>query len=163
MTHDFYDAHPFRWRNFTVNTHFDGLQPLDKAVWAECIQQFPELYKKVAYNVPVGLEKMPPPKQGDNIPRNWMHLVSPKIDAVGFTGESLVVIEVKPQLTPEAIGQVLVYKSLFIKRWQPDFPVDTQIATLSARPDYQFFVDTNGIDLLIPDAPHTLRLLLYGP
>jgi hypothetical protein len=163
MSHDLYETYPFRWRPYTTKTKYDALQPLDAAVWTECIKQFPALYKTVAYNVPVGLVGMPPPNQRDNIPADWIYLTSPKVDCVCFSGEALVVVEVKPQLNPEAIGQVMVYKSLFIKRWQPELPVKTQIATMAARPEYQYFCDINGIDLLIPEAPEALKTLLNRP
>lgn len=50
-------------------------------------------------------------------------LTEKRIDAVGFNGDGITVIEVKPRGGASALGQVLVYRDLYREKEKPALPL----------------------------------------
>ena len=97
---------------------YPHMQPRDAEVWSAFIEQHPDAYDIVAYDVGVGDGPNFDPtvnleSGGDNF-FNYQH----KIDVVAFKGDLCDVIEIKPTATMAAMGQAKGYASLFAA----DFP-----------------------------------------
>lgn len=88
----------------------------DTALWNNFISQYPDRFVYCDYDYHVG--------DGIDVPADWPEsyrnmattLSQFRIDVIGWNADIPTIIEVKPRARTTAIGQVLVYYSLFIKQ-----------------------------------------------
>lgn len=98
---------------YEKRSHYPHLKPQEIAIWERFIERNPDAYDEVEYDLALGLK--PPfstlvsPETGGNDERLYLR----KIDVVGYKGDSVEVIEIKPNAGPGAIGQVLAYATLY--------------------------------------------------
>lgn len=94
---------------------YDHMASGDVPLWERFMKLYPDLYAEVAYDVPVG--SVPGHAQGSVVAggADMGRLYQRRIDAVGFAGDEIDIIEVKPRATMSAIGQVVGYKHLYMR------------------------------------------------
>lgn len=97
------------------------MQPRDVHLWEKFVRANAGFFTSCDYDVPVG----PPPDwldvEGDEMARKQAKLYQKKIDVVGYNGNDIYIVEVKPQAGSSAVGQILSYK-LYWKKDNPDLP-----------------------------------------
>lgn len=94
---------------------YPHMKPADVALWNRFIEQNPNAYTEVAYDVTVGSGAEIPPGTQENIARDFTVLTQRKIDVVGFNLGVVDIIEVKPRAGTSAMGQVKGYAILYDK------------------------------------------------
>lgn len=109
----------------------------DVALWERFIEQYPEYFDYCDYDVHVGNGMKLDPSWPDNIKYMATTLSQFRIDVVGWKGNSPTIIEVKPRAASKAIGQIIIYRSLFPKSF-PEFP----------RPKSMIITDWNHDEIL---------------
>ncbi len=57
----------------------------------------------------------------------WKYLRAKKIDVIIETEEKYIICEVKGRVRPSAIGQLIVYRDMFIQQYKPEKPVELLI------------------------------------
>ena len=72
-----------------------------------------------------------------------------RIDAVGYDGAFIYIIEVKPNAASSALGQVLAYVKLYERDFSPSLPLKGVIVTDRERPDVRHLTDDLGFDYYI--------------
>jgi len=93
---------------------YPGMRPKDEVIWDKFIQQMPNAFDSVFYNVPVGnpaknsLEYAEMKFNGGYGVTQW------RIDVLGIKDAKQYIIEVKPYADTHAVGEVLSYRALLI-------------------------------------------------
>ena len=103
---------------YSLRSSYPGMSRDDVPVWTRFVLAFPDAFDEVAYSVRVGQGADPLPSM-DHLERLILRtLTQRRIDVVGFKAGRATLIEVKPRLGATALGQLLVYRRL----WLQDFP-----------------------------------------
>ncbi|TXH51710.1 MAG: hypothetical protein E6Q97_17790 [Desulfurellales bacterium] len=95
------------------------LTPLDLEVWRRFLFLRPSMFDRFDFQTRVGSGQPLPASATDADRRAWAMLTEKRIDAVGFNGDGITVIEVKPRGGASALGQVLVYRDLYREKFRP--------------------------------------------
>ncbi len=95
------------------------MMPEDVAIWERFIEQFPDAYDSVQYDVKVGGAPDFVKDHPDEAARGQVPLYQRKIDVVGFKSEQIDIIELKPRAGTSALGQVNGYRHLYMKDFSP--------------------------------------------
>jgi hypothetical protein len=98
---------------------YPHMMPADVAIWEKFIDEEPSAYEEVEYDVGVGetpeFDTIVNEDSGNTADR----LYRKKIDVVAHLGANIDIIELKPSAGASAVGQVKLYKSLYIKEYKP--------------------------------------------
>lgn len=128
---------------------YPHMGPRDKAIWEQFIASNPGFFDTVAYDVPVGfgteMDTVVNPATGGDVNKLYQR----KIDVVAFKDDKLFVIEVKPDASTAAIGQVKGYISLYVRDYKPQFPVSGIILTDRLMPEMEYLSATEGVNLIV--------------
>lgn len=128
---------------------YPHMKPHDIAIWERCLVKFPELFDECEYDVPVGSgpefdPTVSPETGGDNYV-----LYQRKIDVVGWKGEQLYIVEVKPRAGTSALGQVTGYGKLYERDYAPKTKPKLVVLTDSLLPDMKTLAQQFGVELII--------------
>ena len=130
-------------------SNYARLRPEDVAVWEKFIDSHPDKPWMMDYDVKVGLgretmEDLPPELQKD-----WRDLTRKRIDAVAWAPDAIYIIELKPQATLGAIGQVLGYSELWEDLHNSGRRVHPLILCNSTDPDTKRVAAASGVELIV--------------
>ncbi len=92
---------------------YPGMKPEDIAAWERFIDTNPGYFETVDYNVPCGPGAPVNPDHAPEIQYDHTILTQKKIDVVGYRGDAVTIVEVKPIADMRALGQVITYKHLY--------------------------------------------------
>jgi hypothetical protein len=97
---------------------------------------------------PLTLQPTDPQQQPDPWSRWWATVRALRPDIIATRADTTVLIEVKPSLTPQALGQALLYRE--IARLQTDKPdkIHAAIIYQAGHPDIERIADALGIELI---------------
>ena len=85
----------------------------DAKVWSLFLKSYASNYSRFSYDVPLRNKYQADATPDLKLQDNWDYLTSFKIDALGTNLVDCEIIEVKPMLSFQAIGQVESYYELF--------------------------------------------------
>lgn len=127
---------------------YPHMKPNDVALWERFIYLYPDDYDFCQYDVLVGSDPdfdttVSPDTGGDA----WK-LYQKKIDVVAFKGDRIDIIELKPRAGASAVGQVLMYKKLYIKDYTPPSRPRCIIITDDVKTDTLEFARENGVRII---------------
>ena len=126
---------------------YPHMLPGDRAVWDRYIEQHGEYFEGFDYDVHVGEGVGEISGYPDAIKKAALVLTQKRIDAVGYRGNEVWVIEIKPHAGLSAIGQVLAYEALYNIEHE-DRPVTYKaIVTDRTNADMRTLCGTMGIRL----------------
>ncbi len=123
--------------------------PLDIAIWERFLATHEKLYNTVAYDVKVGTGTPVPANTPPEYARMQDILSKYRIDVVGFDGSQIYIIEVKPEASTVALGQVLTYIELYKRDFAPTLPVKGVIITDRELPDIRYLTQQNNFDYYV--------------
>ena len=121
----------------------------DIGIWERFLEKFPEMYKFIQYDVKVGSGTKPVEGGKDAYARDQDILSTYRIDAVGTLDGQIDIIEVKPQASTIAIGQVVTYAELYIRDFKPTEKVIPTIVTDYEVPDIRYLTRRLGVDYYV--------------
>lgn len=138
------ETFPFEKRHW-----YPHMMPYDVAIWERFIEQFPNAYDNVQYDVKVGSAPehdtiVNPDTGGDAI-----NLYKRKIDVIGSKGGNLDIIELKPKASTSALGQVTGYGILYEKDYTPPTKPNLVIITDILGPDMEHLANTMGVKVIV--------------
>lgn len=135
---------PFEKRNW-----YPHMMPEDVAIWERFIEQFPDAYDSVEYDVKVG--SVPEFVAGHDDPamRAQAALYMRKIDVVGYKADQIDLIELKPNAGTSSLGQILGYKHLFIRDFMPPEDPKAIVITNAVRPDTGEIAHSMGVTMIV--------------
>ena len=138
------ETFPFEKRHW-----YPHMMPYDVAIWERFIEQFPNAYDYVQYDVKVGSAPkhdtiVNPDTGGDSI-----NLYKKKIDVVAYKGDQIDIIELKPKAGPSALGQVQGYGILYKAEFSP--PVEPKLVVITDQlgNDMGLLAHSMGVQLVV--------------
>ena len=124
---------------------YPHLGPEDAIIWDRFILKYPNFFKSVDYDVRVGKGrnyKLFPDKV---IREDLEYLSKKRIDVLGYIGNEIYVIELKPKATFSAIGQALGLAVLLEDQIKPGYILKPCIITDAEIPDTLRICKTAGV------------------
>lgn len=100
---------------FTKLAKYPHMKPADVAVWERFIQENRDAFERVDYDFHVGEGADFLPTGEDTPDGRENRLYQRKIDVVGYRGNEVTLIEVKPSADMAALGQIQTYGELYAK------------------------------------------------
>lgn len=95
--------------------HYAHMLDDEAAVWDRFVDKFPDRFETVDYDFRVGEGMKVPEHYEENITRMAKMLSQKRIDVLAWNDDQPTIIEVKKRVGLSALGQVLGYRTLFIK------------------------------------------------
>ena len=128
---------------------YPHMKPADVAIWERFIAKYPTAYERCQYDVPCGSAPqfdtvVSPDTRGDN-----EILYKKKIDVVAFKGEQIDIIELKPRAGAAAVGQIKLYKKLYVNDYNPPETPRCIIVTDEASVDIHNFAKEEGVQIIV--------------
>lgn len=102
------------------------------------------------------------PWETDDEYKLWQFLRSKEIDCVCITDTNIYLIEFKDRVRPSAIGQILVYRDLFIQQYKPLLPVKLMIVAGEDDPQTRIIAEKQGIEVVVLNIPTYMRRYFRG-
>ncbi len=129
-------------------SNYPHMKPRDAVIWDKFILTHPDFYDSVDYDVPCGTtapidEEAPDWFKADN---NW--LTSRHLDVVGYKGDIIDLIEIKPSAGFTALGQIISYDFLYGKKYNPQTKTRSVIITDDAERDIELLCEEYNVLLL---------------
>lgn len=121
----------------------------DTEIWNRFLAKFPDAYERVQYDFHVGNPPPFNPLMDNDEDKNQDMLYKLRIDVLGHNGANIDIIEVKPNASASAIGQVKSYKSLYERDEEPKGKVNMVIITDAQKPNMDFLTAQEGVKLII--------------
>lgn len=128
---------------------YPHMKPRDIAIWERFIDKYPQAYESCMYDFGVGDIPDFIANASSVEGQKMAELYKLKIDVLGYRGDTIDIIEVKPGAGASTIGQVLGYVTLYTRDEKPTKTLQPVIVTDELRPNMQFLAETNGVKLFI--------------
>ena len=125
------------------------MKPADIAIWNTFIELYPAAYETVMYDLTVGEGVGKVQHDDPAVIKSWQMLNCRKIDVVGFKGNDVDVIEIKPHAGPSAIGQVIGYMHLYHGYRDPHSNPKPVLITDSYENDMRFLTARTNVRLIV--------------
>lgn len=123
--------------------------PEDIAIWERFLDTFATEYTGFDYDTKVGTGT-PYPKDTPPAGKRMRDILSKyRIDVVGYRDSQIEIIEVKPQASTVAIGQVIAYSKLYTRDFAPTLPLRGVIITDWYIEDIDYLTNELGIDYYV--------------
>ena len=130
---------------YKILSKYSHLRPEDVVIWERFIKAFPGFYDSVDYDLKVGRPRQYPGKPDDVYRKDLEYLSRKRIDVVGYRGNEIHIIELKPRASFEALGQVIGYTELYLPFRPEGSSVSPVIITDSEIPDIKDLCFKKGI------------------
>lgn len=123
--------------------------PHDIDIWERFLEIYASEYTGFDYDVKVGTGV--PAEEGtpENYARMQNILSKYRIDCVGYKASQIEIIEVKPEASTVAIGQIMTYVNLFKRDFSPTLPVVGVIVTDHEIPDIRHLTTEFKMDYYV--------------
>jgi hypothetical protein len=133
----------------TFRGHYPNMAKRDAVVWHRFLEHYATRFTGFAYNVAMGglLYDLPGTEPADK--QAWQYHTALKIDAVGFTEATALIIEVKPEAQCGALGAVIAYAMTAARLSVFDRPVKSAIVCEYCQPDVQACCNELGIAVFV--------------
>lgn len=128
---------------------YPHMAPLDVAIWERFIDQNPDFFDEVDYDVAVGSKPEFDTVVNSETGGDTLRLYQKKIDVVGHKGGNVWIIEVKPNAALTALGQVLSYTTLYKKFVNSTADITTAILTDRIVIDMPLLAEELNVKILI--------------
>jgi hypothetical protein len=128
---------------------YPHMKPRDVAIWERFIDAKPVEYEKCQYDVGVGDVPEFIQNASSVEGQRMGELYKLKIDVLGYLGDTIDLIEVKPSAGASTIGQVLGYVTLYNRDYKPTKKIQPVILTDELRPNMEFLCKENGVTLYV--------------
>jgi len=132
---------------------YPHLTEADKAIWDAFIEEHPDFFDEVEYDVLVGEGREPDPEDPEFIKRIVTYITKYKIDVVGYKDGTVSLVEIKPYAAASALGQLFVYRSLYERDINPLIIPRLIVVTDRLTDDMRYVYQYYGIDVytVIPE------------
>lgn len=125
----------------------------DAPLWEQFLQSQGANFTGVAYDVALGGVVPTGANEEDETVIGWRYSTAVKIDAVLFTPSEVWIVEVKPNASLSAIGQVLGYMLLAEREPFTDLPMIPTIITDNLGSDIRYVADQLNVQVIVVHEP----------
>ena len=108
---------------------YPHLAPQDKIIWERFIDDNPDYFTSVDYDVKVGEGQTIKAKPHAMTAEEWRKHTQKRIDVVGYKDNTIYIIELKPSASFSAIGQAVSYALLYRQEFKPSGEILPTIIT----------------------------------
>ena len=129
--------------------NYPHLKPEDVFIWERFLGKFPGAYDSVDYDFGVGALPEFSRAVVQEIGVGELSLYKKKIDVVGYKGDQPDIIEVKPNASASALGQLWQYGVLYKNYFNPDIEPKLVLITNRILPDMNLLAYTLGIKIVV--------------
>jgi hypothetical protein len=138
----------------THNRHYRHLSEPDIALCLEWLYDNRQQLTSIQYDIPVGNGTDPGATAEPALRAMWKGLTQRRIDAVADTSDFTWLIEICDSATYRSIGQLEVYRQLYLETYQQSKPLKTLILCRAAAPEETAAILAAGHELAVyPPAP----------
>ena len=123
--------------------------PGDVEIWERFLDKYGSLYSGFQYDMMCGEECEQFPRWEGSYRKDARVLSRLRIDAVGFRGSDIDIIEVKPRAGMAAVGQILTYKDHYQKDYSPPAGLRGVIVTGQKDPNIPPIAEKHGIAYIV--------------
>lgn len=123
--------------------------PLDVVIWERFLEAYGTEYTGFDYDVKVGQGSDIVPGTPEKYARMQDILSKYRIDVVGYKASQISIIEVKPEASTVAIGQIVSYLELYKRDAVPTLPVTGVIISDHEVPDIRYLTNRMGIEYYV--------------
>ena len=128
---------------------YPHMKPNDVAIWERFIEQFPDAYETVQYDVAIGDVPAFMEERSSREGQAMKELYRLKIDVLGYKGNTIDLIEVKHEAGASSIGQLLGYVELYKRDFEPSAPVRPVLLSNILKPNMQYLTEQQNIKLIV--------------
>ena len=132
----------FEYKKLTKYPH---MKPEDVAIWEMFIEQNPDFFNKVDYDVHVGEGADFLPTGEDTPDGRENRLYQKKIDVVGYLDNTVFITEVKPHADFRGLGQLIGYAELYPRNHQTPRQIKKMLICRSVDKEMLGIYNKNGI------------------
>jgi len=126
-----------------------GFLPAETEIFKRWVNETVPSAERWQYNVRVGLGTKPPPSFETNYARMVEMLSKPRIDVVAHRGEKVELIEIKVNAGPSAVGQLLMYRTLYEKSFGAGTVSSLLLLTDNIRPDTKGLAESHNVTYIV--------------
>lgn len=130
---------------FKPLARYPHLKKYDIEVWERFIAELPGYLDSVDYDVCLGKGRQFSPNVPENIARNGRVLTQRKIDVIGYCKDDIFLIEVKRKVDARGLGQILNYRTLFLREFIPSGSVHMVVIGGELEPDISETYTEHGV------------------
>ena len=131
------------------NRLYPHLLSKDILVWERYLELFKNLFTSIEYDIRVGRGRPADAGMPVNIRKMAMDLSQRRIDAVGFTVDRIFIIEITTRASTKAIGQLMMYPTLYQQTFHPALPLHPLLVCSSLESDVQPVLFDRDIDFVV--------------
>lgn len=119
------------------------------SIWEKFIAEFPDAYDYCQYDLEIG--QIPDFVTGhdDQRMRGQANLYQRKIDVVGFKGDQIDLIEIKPHAGLSSLGQINGYKALYQRDFSPAVVPKAIVVTDRIDDDVAHAAYAQGVQIIV--------------
>lgn len=128
---------------------YPHMKPRDIEIWERFIDKYPDMYETCQYDFHVGDGPKFDTLLDDGTDTNQDALYRLKIDVVAHKGDTITIIEVKPNATASTIGQLIGYYKLYMRDEEPSKKVELAIVTDKENLNMQYLCKTDNVKLFV--------------
>lgn len=134
---------------FEKRYKYPHMMPYDVAIWERFIEQFPDAYDHVQYDVKVGSAPEHDTIVNTDTGGDALDLYKKKIDVVAYKGDQIDIIELKPNASASACGQVVGYGVLYTKEFNPPTRPKLVVITDAPKRDLGLIAHEMGVTIVV--------------
>jgi hypothetical protein len=101
-----------------------SLSPEDRTLWRVFLFYHPGRFEVLGFQVPIDTKPAAPEGFTAKESGEWARLLAKRIDVIASRPGAIAIIEVKPHGGAHAMGQALLYATLFLKTTKPTVPIE---------------------------------------
>ena len=135
--------------DYAIRYWYPHMAPADRTIWERFIKLYPKAYDKVQYDVKLGTIPDFVKDHTDAVMQAEASLYQKKIDVIGYAGERIDIIELKPRAAFSAIGQVKGYVSLYLRDHTPPTTPNAVIITDALLPDVEHVASEQSVKIIV--------------
>jgi len=128
---------------------YPNMREAETLIWERFLATHPDAYDEVAYNIKVGEGAVIPEGTQQEIADDFKSLTQRKIDVIGFKGNAIDIIELKPYAGTGAVGQVKAYGVLYKNTYDKEANPTCIVMTDVEQRDTRTVANAEGVKLII--------------
>jgi hypothetical protein len=121
----------------------------DHTIWQRFRRTDTTPWRTFYFDVGVGDGKPPGDNVTDDERRYWLKETQKRIDVLGMTAEKQVIIELRNNAQPNAVGRLLVYRTLYLRDPLSRLPLELWLVTNTPDPELREIAEPLGIRYLV--------------
>lgn len=125
--------------------YYPHMAKRDAEVWVDFVRARGADFVGFSYDVALGGVELPHPAEDPTWVQGWRYNTALKIDAVGWQGNQVWIIEVRPDATTSALGAALTYTLVAQRDHLTDLPLVPCVVCRGIQPDVEWACAQIGV------------------